>query len=123
MTADGNVLRLPIDWDPRVGALEEARRYQPGDLDRLLTAATETLAATDATIPLINDLAAQGRAAWVRRDAEARAEQAIAWATRLEQQIGEVEHLARQWAGMRSGVVSGIGHTILDILSGDYDAA
>jgi hypothetical protein len=117
-----NVVPLPIDWDPRVEALAEARRYQPGDFDRLLAAAASEPAMPDTT-PLIDGLAAQGRAVWLRRDAEAGREQAIAWAVRLEQQIGEIEHLARQWAGMKSGVVSGIGHNILDILSGDYDAA
>lgn len=112
-----NVHHLPSS--PTAQALTLAAAYQPGYLDRILIEEHRNLAALDQGTTIINDLAAQGLAVWGRRDAEARAEQAIRHAVRLEQTVAEVERIAEQWTGFHDGVKRAMGHLILDVIRGD----
>jgi predicted trehalose synthase len=113
-----NVVQLLSGWDPRQEALAEARAYPPGHLDALLGEEGENLPAMDRVTAIVNELEAARQAVWIRRDAEARAEQAITWAVRLEQQLGEIEDLAHKWAAMKAGVMRGAGNTLLDVING-----
>lgn len=115
MTTD-NVRHLPTSRTTR--ALACARAIQPGWLDRILIDEHRNLTALDKGTGIINGLAAAGQAVWLRRDAEARAEQAIRCAVRLEQQLSEIEQIAIGWTGL-SGVTAGMGHLLLDVIRSD----
>jgi predicted RNA-binding protein YlxR (DUF448 family) len=116
-----NVHHLPSV--PAARALTLARAIQPGYLDRILADERRKLTALDKGTDIIDELAAVGRAVWVHRDAEARAEakaeQAIRHAVRLEQTVGEVERIAEQWTHLHDGVKRAMGHLLLDVIRGD----
>jgi predicted RNA-binding protein YlxR (DUF448 family) len=116
-----NVHHLPSS--PTAQALTLARAIQPGWLDRILADERRKLAALDKDTDIVDELAAAGRAVWVRRDAEARAEakaeQAIRHAVRLEQTVGEVERIAEQWTHLHDGVKRAMGNLLLDVIRGD----
>jgi hypothetical protein len=112
-----NVHHLPTSYAAQ--ALTLARSIQPGWLDRILADERRNLAALDKGTGIIDELAAVGRAVWVRRDAETRAEQAIRHAVRLEQTVGEIERIAEQWTHLHDGAKRGMGHLLLDVIRGD----
>lgn len=112
-----NVHHLPSV--PAARALTLAQAIQPGYLDRILADEHRKLTALDKGTDIIDELAAAGRAAWVHRNPEAKAEQAIRHAVRLEQTVGEVERIAEQWTHLHDGVKRAMGHLLLDVIRGD----
>jgi hypothetical protein len=112
-----NVHHLPSV--PAARALTLAQAIQPGYLDRILADEHRKLTALDKSTDIIDELAAAGRAAWVHRNPEAKTEQAIRHAVRLEQTVGEVERIAEQWTHLHDGVKRAMGHLLLDVIRGD----
>lgn len=116
-----NVHRLPVS-DPGMRALTLVHAYQPGWLDRILTDERRRLAADDKVTGIVDELAAVGRAVWLRRDsdtpADPRAEQAIRWAVRLEQQLAEIDRIAEQWTRLREPTKAAMGRLIHDTTRG-----
>jgi hypothetical protein len=112
MTAQhDNVIPLPLDWEPQLEALAEARRYPQDHLDSLLLEAAQGDAA-------IGTLVTAGRAIRVPTADDPRTEQAIRHAVRMEQRLAEIEELAHRWAAMKSGQMRGVGNTLLDVING-----
>lgn len=117
MTAADNVRHLPTS--PVAQALTLAQAYQPGYLDRLLAdEARKEPTPDDVITRTVDELAAAGQAVWLRRDAEARAEQATRWAVILEQQLGEIDRVAEQWTRLHDPMRAAMGRLLLDITRG-----